>query len=266
MTALRYKIAMIPFANMGPYRQLGIPDGAKWVDLPPRQSSDELIKGTIVAAAAPIGDFARLEPVCDFIGQYGIAAKERVGSVMFFSRVPFSEIDHTHRIKLSFMSASSVRLLYLLLGYRQGFDALPFLAGPNEAYDGELVIGDSALKRALDSSRETYVTDLVAEWYRAFELPFVFARWVIRKDAPARIRSELEDWLEPLKENDEDFVYASAKREAERLGIPKEPMVEYLLGMRRVLGSEELAGQKKFIEEFMTHGREPVFELGKVKE
>lgn len=266
MTALHYTMAMIPFANMGPYRRLGIPDGAKWVDLPPRQSSDELMKGTIVAAAAPIGDFARLEPVCDFVGQYGIAAKERVGSVMFFSRVPFSEIGRTHRIKISFMSASSVRLLYLLLGYRQGFDALPFLASPNEACDGELVIGDIALKRALNASREAYVTDLVAEWYKAFELPFVFARWVIRKDAPAAIRRALENWLEPMKENDEDFVYASAKLEAERLGIPKESMVEYLLGMRRVLGSEELAGQKRFIDEFMRHGREPAFELGKGNE
>jgi chorismate dehydratase len=254
-----YKISMIPFANMGPFRKLGTPRGATWVFWPPRQSSDKLLTGEIVAAAAPVGDFARLSSVCEFVGEYGIAARTQVGSVLFFSRKSFSEINSSHRIRLSGLSSSSVRLLYLLLGYRNGFDNLPSLAGDDEDFDGELVIGDAALKRLLNGPDELFVTDLVTEWDRVHNLPFVFARWVVRKDAPTEVRREIESWLAPLEQKDRAYVYASAGEEALRLGISESAMVEYLFGMKRVLGPEELAGQERFVEEYKKFGREPVF-------
>lgn len=254
-----YKISMIPFANMGPFRRLGTPLGAQWVSLPPRQSTALLADGTIVAAAAPVGDFAKLSSICDFVGEYGIAARKQVGSVLFFSRVPFSKVSASHRIRISGLSSSSVRLLYLLIGYRSGFDNLPLLARENEEHDGELVIGDEALKRMLQGKGDWHVTDLATEWYRIHQVPFVFARWVIRKDAPAHVRSAIESWLAPLREKDTEFALASAKDEAQRLGVQESTMVEYLLGMQRVLGADALMGQKKFIEQYKIYGREPVF-------
>ena len=124
---------------------------------------------------------------------------------------------------------------------------------------GPVVIGDAALKRMLNGSDGLHVTDLVTEWDRVHNLPFVFARWVVRKDAPAEVRRAIENWLAPLEQKDRDYVYASAGEEALRLGIRESAMVEYLLGMKRVLGPEELAGQERFVLEYQKFGREPVF-------
>ncbi len=251
-------VSMIPYANMAPCRQLGPPDGCDWVELTPRQSSIALREGRVLAAPAPVGDLPALADTVDYLGAFGVAATGSVRSVLLFSDRPLVELAAPVRLEVTDHSATSVRLLYLLLGHRLGFDRLPLLARPGERANATLVIGDQALRRARRDPG-AYVTDLATEWFDVHGLPTVFARWVIRKDAPVAVHDAMVRWLDQLRERDDELLVASAPAEATRLGIPTTEVVQYLRGMKRVLGPEELHGQEVFEDEFARLGRWPLF-------
>jgi len=255
--SIKHPISMMPFANMAPYRLLGEPQGCEWVCLTPRESSAALRDGRVLAAALPTGDLPELAASVDFLGEFGIAAAGTVGSVLLFSDRPFDQMAAPACVRLTDQSSSSVRLLYLLLGYRHGFDHMPHQSSGAHA-NGEMLIGDEALLRNARAD-SPYVTDLAAEWFLTHGLPFVFARWVIRRDAPREVRSAMLEWLDKLRGRDDELALASAAGEAERLGLSAQTMIRYLRGMKRILGPQELKGQELFLEELKRHGRRPLF-------
>ncbi len=253
-----YTISMIPYANMAPYRQLGLPVGCEWAQYTPKQSSLALKEGKVLAAAAPVGDLPWLNEFVDYLDLFGVAANGKVKSVLLISDKPFEDLRAPLTVRVTDQSATSVRLLFLLLGYRHGFEHLPLLAAPGDHANASLVIGDEALRQA-STCRGVFVTDLATEWHKAKQLPVVFARWVIRKDAPREVRESLLHWLGSLRKNDDRMVEESAPAEASRLGISTVEMIEYLRGIKRVLGQEEADAQAVFLDELARHDRSPLF-------
>ncbi len=267
-----WPVAMIPYTNMAPYRQLGPPAGSRFVRCVPSESVTALKTGRVLAAAVPVGGLAALEGVVEPLGPYGIAARERSMSVLLFSDRPFAQMYAPATVWLTGESESSVRLLYLLLGLRHGFDRLP-LATPDPARaSAELVIGDAALKRVLKDCRpavdgplyacgpgRTFVTDLASEWFALQALPFVFARWVIRRDAPAAARQALSDWLELFGRREAELVAACTPDAAAHLGVDTPVITEYFRVIRRHLDDDDLAGQERFQAGLATHARRPLF-------
>jgi chorismate dehydratase len=255
---MSFPIAMIPYANMGPFRELGSPPGCHFVPLTPRQASIALEQGQVLAAPAPVGDLPRLGNRISLLGPYGIAAAGAVESVLLLSDHPLDEMACPATIYLTGQSSSSVRLLYLIIGDRVGFARLPGTVAQPELADGELLIGDQALIRARQSNR-TWLTDLATVWNDTRGLPFVFARWVVRRDAPAGLEEGLRSWLDTFAEQEAKLVPAAARVEARRLGLGEEEMLTYLRRMRLVLGEDDLAGQDRFLGELRHNGREPLF-------
>jgi predicted solute-binding protein len=260
---MSFPVAMIPYTNMAPYRELGTPAACHFVSLLPRDSIAALCRGRVVAAAVPVGGLAAVAAETDSLGPFGIAATEKSMSVLFFSDRPLGEMDAGTRVHLTPESASSVRLLYLVLGYRNGFDNLPRVVPTGRPANGELLIGDAALKRmwqrrqngpgALGRSDDV-VTDLAGEWYGVHGLPFVFARWVVRKDAPAAARAALEDWLAEFKSRERDLVRRAVPEAACRTGLPEGEIRAYFRMIRRSLETADLDGEARFLSEFETHG------------
>lgn len=263
---MNHPVAMIPYTNMAPFRALGPPVGCRLVPMVPRESIVALCDNRVIAAALPVGGLSAVGGTTDFLGEFGIAAAERSMSVLFFSDRPLDEMDSGTRIRLTVESASSIRLLYLVLGYRIGFDNLPSLAGPGERSNGELLIGDAALIRMRDrrkaenspkgdgvSGDQTHVTDLASEWYATHRLPFVFARWVVRKDAPPSARKALEHWLEEFKKRESALVQSAVAESAHRLGLAETDIMAYFNVIRRTLDASDLAGQAKFLDEYERH-------------
>ena len=267
---------MIPYTNMAPYRELGPPSGCRFVSCVPSESVKALQKGIALAAAVPVGGLSVLKGMVVPAGNFGIAAKEKSLSVLFFSDRPFWEIKAPDRVYITDESVSSVRLLYLLLGYQQGFDGIPYVSGEIEKANGELIIGDKALRKmrlkqgmpsnkrfGLPDSGFNYVTDMASEWYAVHNLPFVFARWVIRKDAPKKMLKALEDWLAEFKERENELVKNAVPNAAENLGVPHEDIEAYFHVIRRTLNDEDLAGQELFLQELEKYKREPLFFMNK---
>jgi chorismate dehydratase len=253
-------IAMIPYANMAPFQEMGPPEGCVFVECLPRMSIEALKEKRVWAAAVPVGGLALLEDETQFLGCYGIAVKERAMSVLFFSDRPFEQFRRPLTIGLTGESASSVRLLYLLLGYQHGFQSVPHLAPPAGTGNGYLVIGDRALQWAQEFERTgaahgfTHMADLAVLWHRRFGLPFVFARWVVHNQAPPEVRELLHAWLQRFSQIEPELIARAAPRVARRLDLPIGYAERYLKVIRRCLTAEDEAGQLRFQEEIKPHG------------
>ncbi len=258
-------IAMIPYANMAPFKEMGPPQGCVLVDCLPRESIQALKFKHVWAAAVPVGGLAYIEEETEFIGRFGIAVKQEVMSVLFFSDRPFEAFSPDLTVGLTGESASSVRLLYLLLGYQNGFDAMPHLVSKGETSNGYLVIGDRALKWARDYQNRgevngyRHVADLAALWYAQFQLPFVFARWVVRKDAPMSVKDALHQWLKQYEERESALIQKATPKVAEDLRLPDDYTHRYLKVIRRCLSSEDDEGQALFLSELKKHAKDPLF-------
>jgi len=256
---------MIPYANMAPFKEMGPPEGCVLVDCLPRESIQALKYKHVWAAAVPVGGLAYLVEETEFIGHFGIAVKQEAMSVLFFSDRPFEAFSPQQTIGLTGESASSVRLLYLLLGYQNGFGAMPHLISKGEASNGYLVIGDKALNWAREYQINStvrgfsYVADLASLWYDRFQLPFVFARWVVRKDAPEFVKASLKQWLNQFAQEEAHLIAKAAPKVADLLQVPQDYAQEYLTVIRRCLSSEEDAGQSRFLSELLQHATDPLF-------
>ncbi|MBC2710656.1 MAG: hypothetical protein HGJ94_06555 [Desulfosarcina sp.] len=256
-------VAMIPYTNMAPYRQLGAPHGCHFVPLVPKASIGALITGRVVAAAVPVGGLVRLGGVVETVGRFGIAAKGPSMSVLFFSRVPFEEMHEPKTLRVTIESASSVRLLYLLLGRTLGFDRLPRLVPDGRNPDGELLIGDRALIQGVVTRADDtfpHVTDLSKKWFDIYGLPFVFARWVVRNDAAEPVKKAIVRWLDAFREKEPLLVAQAIPEAAGTLDLSPDLLQRYFRVIRRCLDDSDVQGQQRFFQEFEQFGRAPLFQ------
>ena len=256
---------MIPYANMAPFQAMGPPAGCEFVECLPKDSIRALREKSVLAAAVPVGGLPFLEDAVEPLGPFGIACHACSMSVLLFTDRPMEQFRAPLTIGLTGESASSIRLLYLLLGYQHGFDALPLLASPDRSSNGYLVIGDRALTWAREFNqtgrcgRYTHVTDLADKWFQYCGLPFVFARWVVRHDAPSGFKSLLVKWLQRFGRQETTLIEQSVDQVAERLDLPADHVARYLKLIRRRLTAEDDAGQALFQKELILHGVKELF-------
>ena len=254
-------VAMIPYTNMAPYRQLGAPCGCRFMPLVPKASIAALRSGEVVAAAVPVGGLAALDGVVETVGRFGIAAEGESMSVLFFSRFPFDAMHSPRTIRVTGESSSSVRLLYLLLGHAHGGSRLPHLVADGQVPDGELLIGDRALVKGQSAGdgQPLYITDLSRKWFDIHRLPFVFARWVVRKDAPEAIKSAIASWLDEFKAREPSLVEQAVPEAARTLDIAPAIIRRYFQVIRRSLDDRDICGQQQFLRQFERLVRTPLF-------
>jgi chorismate dehydratase len=208
-----------------------------------------------------VGGLAALNGVVETVGKFGIAAEGKCMSVLFFSRIPFEAFTAPHTLQITGDTASSVRLLYLLLGHTHGFNRIPWRAVEGQTPDGELLIGDRALIRgqATVNDQDIFVTDLSERWSNIHGLPFVFARWVVRKDAPDAAKVSISRWLDTFKKVEPYLVEKAVSESSTTLGLSSDIIRRYFQVIRRSLDDRDLEGQKRFFDLLEKFGRSPLF-------
>ena len=116
-----------------------------------------------------------------------------------------------------------------------------------------LVIGDTALRWIHGAPAGFAIgMDLAAAWHAWTGLPFVFARWGVRRSVPAAARDWLARYLEASLVEAESSLEALAQGRSPDLGPPAE-LAAYFRGFTYRLGPEELAGAERFHELLAEH-------------
>lgn len=190
-----------------------------------------------------------------------ITADGPVKSVLLFSRLPLELLDGK-KICLTSASETSVILLKIILEKYYGFTNR-FLTrrveNPADALcdcTAVLVIGDTALKWA-SSNLPLYRYDLGEVWSSLTGLPFVFALWILRKDAAkakyeeaARISKQLRDAKRIAFISLENI----AEDCSERAWMDVEALVCYWKSISYDLTSRHIEGVKAFYRGAMELG------------
>lgn len=184
--------------------------------------------------------------------QISISSVGPVKSVFLFSRIPIENL-RKESIGLTTESDTSVNLLKIILkkkyGHENEFQRTPLpLAEALQSHGGLLLIGDAALKASL-SEHPFHVYDLGREWYEFTGLPFVFALWIVRRDAAALkhdVMKILRDNLLAAKKLAYDSYESIASHSREREWMSASALVDYWQTISYDLTAEHLKGLETF--------------------
>lgn len=204
---MKLTIGFIPYLNMVPFHQGFGPGEIRSGDfsiqfkkLSPRALGVEAEAGQVDAGAMSLVDTFRLADRFEPLGHFGVGVKRAAGSVLLFSKKSLSELQGM--VAVTDETSTSVRLLQILLDKRHSRAGVTYgRVASSELYDGSaealLLIGDEALRVRREGIRDLpVVTDLATEWYAWQGSPFVFARWMVRKDLSNSAKNSLKGYLE----------------------------------------------------------------------
>ncbi len=206
------RVGYIPYLNMAPFHQGFGPDpyeinGYRFEFFPmsPRALGLEAAKGAIDAGAMSLVDYLKLSDTFEPIASFGIGLKRDAQSVLLFSKKPLAELEGVCAVTDE--TSTSLRLLQVLLEGRYGKTGVRYgRIASSVLFDGAgdalLLIGDEALKAKRDGIRGfPIVTDLGQEWFSWQKLPFVFARWVVRRELIKEAKAIIEQCIQKSLES-----------------------------------------------------------------
>jgi chorismate dehydratase len=177
---------------------------------------------------------------------------------VLLSKVPPEQI---RTLALDTSSRTSVVLAQLLLRERYGVtpqvtDMGPDLAAMLEAHDAALMIGDAAMRAPRQG---LFVLDLAEEWHSWTGLPFVFALWLVREDAPELpVPGGVAPFFHKSLEIGQDQLPAIIEEARRTIGWTKIELHEYLTeNISYTLGEAERASLALFFEKAVRHGFAP---------
>ncbi len=226
--------------------------------------NDLLAAGELEVSVVSAVEYARNAAAYQLLPDLAISCDGPVHSVALFSKRPIVNLDGA-TVLLTASSRTSVLLLELLCRHRWNI-APRFATVRAEAndlgslsglpHDAVLVIGDAALM--LDARRVyPYKADLGATWREWTGLPFVFAVWAARREAPlvavqgvhARLLASLRWGLAHLHE--------LARAAAATTGVDETICQAYLSDLDYALSNRHLAGLTDFFRRLAQDGLVP---------
>jgi chorismate dehydratase len=213
----------------------------------PRQLGELARQGGVDAGVFSLIDAWELVDKGDFefLGDLGIAGRGPIQSILLFGPRDPKSLEGK-RIAVTSHTATTSRLMQIWLKEKVGVKNWTQV-DLGEKADATLLIGDEALRRkAAKIPGENAPFDLSAEWQSWTGLPFVFARWAIRKSLPeAEKRELLVSLISSLELSLDDLETVAAKR-AEDTAFAPEFIEAYLRGIQYRLGPEEHKGMDLF--------------------
>lgn len=215
----------------------------------PSQCAEALRAGAVDVAIIPAIEYQRIDNLM-VLPNLAIASKKSVRSLLLVSKKPIGEVT---RIALDRSSRSTQVLVCILCAKRWGiapecFEADPELPAMLEGADAALLIGDPALRLALNAEScgnrdaggkitcssgiaglpkdaPVFVYDVVEQWHALTRLPAVLAVWAARSEA---VNPEvIQDFQQSLAFGLEHLDEISSEA-ASALGLPAEKLRRYL--------------------------------------
>lgn len=181
---------------------------------------------------------------------HSISSFGPVHSVLLFTPGPLNLLAGTE-IAITGESATSINLLKILLQEFCHVHDVIFTvpAGAVEPLlrkgQSALLIGDRALTAARDCPANMHVTDLGELWYHFTGLPFVFALWILRKEAAQKFPEEiaaLSSQLSSSRQKTFTNLPMVAAQLAAESGFSASQLEAYWRGISYDLGESHLEG------------------------
>jgi predicted solute-binding protein len=175
LTKVSPRLGSVPYLNARPLHWT-LKEPVTFLE--PNKLSVELAEGRLDAGLVPI--YAVLENA----SAYQVADGYAIGSLNIVYSVVMCHVIPVVRIKtvaLDPASRTSNHLVRVLL--EKYYRIKPTYVSPDEPADAQVMIGDPAITYRQAHPDERFL-DLAQSWHSHTGLPFVFAAWAIRRDAP----------------------------------------------------------------------------------
>jgi len=236
----------------------------------PSQCAEALRSGEVDIAIIPAIEFQRIDGLV-VLPSLSIASKKSVRSLLLVSKKPIHDV---RRIALDRSSRSTQALVRILCAKRwhiapEFFEADPDLPSMLRDADAALLIGDPALRLALDSeaaaksdgsgesifpaelaglpvSSPLFLYDMVEKWHALTGFPAVLALWAAR---PAAVTAAvIRDFQDSLAFGMQHLADISAEASRE-LNLPADKIARYLgENIDYTLDGENLRGLQRYYD------------------
>ncbi|MEM1210852.1 MAG: menaquinone biosynthesis protein [Planctomycetota bacterium] len=208
--------------------------------------AERLAGGEVDVALCPVVDYFTAADQLRLLPVGMIGCEGPTLTVKVFSRVP---IDRIGSLALDGDSHTSVVLVRLLLEAVYGVtpERLPLEQGAEA--DAVLLIGDKVITAAPDRVGYPFELDLGEAWHRMTALPFVFALWMVRADAPAEQLRAAGRLLEAQREANAGRIGQIVERYAAGHGWPVDLAEDYMgRVLRYTVDERALLAVRRFAE------------------
>lgn len=218
--------------------------------LVPRQLSGAAVESAVDAGPVPLvtcWDIAETyEPLAmDARGDFCIATRSKAFSILLFSKRPIEALDGAN-IGVTGETSTSVRLMKALFTHYWRVRPACYTSLDWPHNDAFLLIGDEALIHRRGVKDYPHVADLGEVWYEWTGLPFVFARWMVRKDLAEEHKRDLIDRIDRSIETGWNDFDAIVEPWSHTLSMTIAEMRGYLEEFRFQMGAEEDAAVERF--------------------
>jgi chorismate dehydratase len=230
------RVGRVPYLHSEPfYFDMGR-RGIELCEMVPSTLVSAAEHGEIDAGPIPLADSFRLEDRFQPMAGFCVASVKQAGSILLYSTKPIAELHGAH-IAITDEASSAPRLLQVLL--RLKYEVQPGAYVPLQtSHDAFLLIGNQALRQRLGAPGFRYTYDLGEEWHTWTGLPWVFSRWMVRRDVDPKDMALLVDTLYVGLEEGVNALYRLADPREDLLMLPRE-VVTYIQGLRYHIGIAE---------------------------
>ena len=192
--------------------------------------------GHINAGPVSLVDSFALEDICDPVSGFCLSASNRAGSNLLYSKKPMEELSGA-TIAAATGDSTTRKLFQVLLAQKYKGESDSFVAMPDE-HDAFVISGDDALRRRRGARGYGHRYDLGEEWHTMTSLPFVFARWMARKEMSEDDTLLVEDTLYVGLEDGVDSLFHLSEPKDHLLMMARD-IVDYIIGYRYFVGLSE---------------------------
>ena len=199
--------------------------------------------GDINAGPVSLADSFDLDDICVPVAGFCLSASNRAGSNLLYSKIPMDELSGA-TIAAATLDSTTRKLFQVLLAQKHEGNHDSFVEMPEE-HDAFLISGDDALRRRRGARGYGHRYDLGEEWHAMTGLPFVFARWMARKELSEDEMLLVEDTLYVGLEDGVDSLFHLSEPKNHLLMMARD-IVDYIIGYRYFVGLSE----RKSIELF----------------
>ena len=247
------RLGRIPYLNTEPF--FGDDETRRGcIVASPREIAHLAQRGEVWLAPLPVVAAFEFPDLFRPVGPMGIACAGPVRSVLLKSSVPPEELGGLS-IGVINDTATSVRLLQVLLRLRYGVDGPITYRALDAGGDAVLLIGDRAIREGAPSEDYPVVLDLAAAWKEWTGLPFIFALWYARPELDAETEGRMVEYFsESLDRNlaCPEILW----RRRQDLGLSLEQVRDYVAGFEFRIGEDAMRGLRRFKElDSMVHER-----------